>query len=38
MSVDAIAALGKHAVENQKTICMNLSAPFLIQVIFSLVF
>lgn len=31
VSVDAIAALGKHAVENQKTICMNLSAPFLIQ-------
>lgn len=31
VSVDSIDILGKHAVENGKVVCMNLSAPFIIQ-------
>jgi len=32
VSVDSIEALGRHCTEHKKTLCMNLSAPFLIQV------
>ena len=32
VSVEAIEALGRHCTEHKKTLCMNLSAPFLIQV------
>lgn len=31
VSVDTILKVGKHAVDNMKTVCLNLSAPFIIQ-------
>lgn len=31
VSVDSILSIAKHAVDNNKTFCINLSAPFLIQ-------
>ena len=31
VSTDAIETIGKHCVAEKKTLCMNLSAPFLVQ-------
>jgi len=31
VSCESIDLIGKHCVENKKTLCMNLSAPFLVQ-------